>query len=284
MMKKPLNLRFGTILFTLLISGTQACNTGKKTDKTLAMNAEKETDQPIQKNTKRPLSKEFKEYWYAGDAEITSYELEQARYGELRKGSSVLIYVTEPFLPELQVKADRPSTTNVPVLKLNKTKKYLTGIYHYSIMSCTFYPVHDNQHALKSSLSVQEWCGHVYAQLNNREKFEFTSHSYFEGEADEKLTFEKAHLENELWNRIRIHPEGLPQGDISIVPSLEYFRVQHRPVQPYAAKASLSSENGINTYMVEYTETNRKLSIQFESDFPYQILGWEEEFQSGYGP
>ncbi|MEL6484568.1 MAG: septum formation inhibitor Maf, partial [Bacteroidota bacterium] len=133
------------------------------------------------KNPKKPLSEDFKKYWYSGEAELTSYTLQQARYGELRDGEAVLIFVTEPFLPDVQVKADGSSPTNVPVLKLNATKNYLTGIYPYSIMSSTFYPVHDNQHALKTSLSIQEWCGHIYSQLNNREQFEFTSHSYFEG-------------------------------------------------------------------------------------------------------
>lgn len=275
-MKKWLRFEIQALLCMLLVVGIGSCK--KKQDTAMALNAETKVETP-----RRPLSKEFRAYWYAGDAEITSYKLEQARYGELREGKSVLIYVTEPFLPNVQVKADGKNTTNVPVLKLNKTKKYLTGIYPYSIMNSTFYPVHDNRHALKSSLSVQEWCGHVYAQLNNREKFEFTSHSYFEGEADQKLTLEKAHLENELWNKIRIHPDGLPQGDISIIPSLEYFRVQHQPVQAYRAMATLSVENGISTYVLEYKETERKLTIRFDSDFPYQIESWEEQFKSGYG-
>lgn len=32
---------------------------------------------------KKELPKEFKNYWYAGEAEITSFKLEQARYGEI---------------------------------------------------------------------------------------------------------------------------------------------------------------------------------------------------------
>ncbi|MEC8831778.1 MAG: septum formation inhibitor Maf, partial [Bacteroidota bacterium] len=167
---------------------------------------------------KNPLSDGFKKYWYAGEAEITSYQLSQARYGEIRDGKAVLIYVTEPFLPEEQVKANNSNPENVSVLKLNATKKFMTGIYPYSIMSSTFYPVYDNQHAIKTSLSVQEWCGHVYSQLNNRDKFEFTSHSYFEGEADQAFSMEKVILENEIWTKIRINPDNLPVGDISIIP------------------------------------------------------------------
>ena len=135
----------------------------------------------------------------------------------IREGTSVLIFVTEPFLPETQVKADRNNASNVPILKLNATKKYLTGIYPYSLMSSTFYPVSNDQHALKTSFSMQEWCGHVYSQLNNREQFEFTSHSYFEGEADQNLKLDKSILENEIWQRIRINPKELPLGDIKAV-------------------------------------------------------------------
>jgi|GEM_PF-4377681 len=40
---------------------------------------------------KTDITKQFKEYWYAGKAEVSSYELEQARYGELRKGHAVFL-------------------------------------------------------------------------------------------------------------------------------------------------------------------------------------------------
>ena len=72
----------------------------------------------IAETPKKPLSSDFKSYWYAGEAELTSYTLEQARYGELRDGKAVLIYVTEPFLPEKQVKANGQNPENVSVLKL----------------------------------------------------------------------------------------------------------------------------------------------------------------------
>ncbi len=236
------------------------------------------------KVAKKPVSEDFKSYWYAGDAEITSYKLQQARYGELREGNAVLVYVTEPFLPEVQVKANGNGPKNVSVLKLNSTKKYLTGIYPYSIMSSTFYPVHDHQHAIKTSTSVQEWCGHVYSQINNREQFEFESHSYFEGEGDQKLSMDKSWMENEIWTKIRINPAGLPEGEIEIIPSLEYIRTGHKQVKPYKAVASLSTKEGINTYTLDYKDLNRTLSIDFDSAFPYSIEGWTETFRSGYGP
>lgn len=283
-MKKWLRIELLVVLFAAVVAIFEGCNekaVEKKGD--LALNTEG-TSKSLESNSpKKPLSKEFKSYWYEGNAEITSYKLEQARYGEIREGKAVLIYVTEPFLPDVQVKADKSNPSNIPVLKLNKTKKYLTGIYPYSIMGSTFYPVGDNQHAIKTSLSVQEWCGHVYSQLNNRENFEFTSHSYFEGEADQSLTLDKAILEDELWNKLRIDPKGMPQGNLNIIPSLEYFRVQHQPVKAYNAMATLITSGELSTYIIEYKDTNRKLTINFNSAFPYQIESWEEEFKSGFG-
>ena len=229
------------------------------------------------------LSREFKDYWYSGEAEITSYKLEQARYGELRDGHAVLIFVTEPFLADKQVKADRSTPDNIPVLKLNSTKKYFTGIYPYSIMSSSFYPVQDNQHAVKISSSIQEWCGHVYSQLNNREDFEYESHSYFEGEADQKFKMEKTILENELWNKLRINPNGLPQGELEIIPSLEYIRVAHKKIKPYKAIASVAEKDGISSYSITYPGLDRTLTINFSTAFPYTIESWSDEFKSGYG-
>lgn len=228
---------------------------------------------------KTKLSKAFNDYWYNGEAEITSYKLEQARYGEMRDGKAVLVFVTEDFLPDLQVKADNYSNKNIPVLKLNATKNFNTGIYPYSIMQSTFYPVVNNQHALKTSASVQEWCGHVYTQLNNRKNFEIMSHSYFQGEADQAFNLEKTWTENEFWTKLRINPKSLPIGELVIIPSLEYTRLRHTTIKAYNAIASI--ENG--TYTLTYPELNRTLKISFNTSFPYDILGWEETTVSGFG-
>ncbi len=248
--------------------------------------SEKETENtssPNHKIPKKELTSEFKAYWYEGNAEITSYELNQARYGEMRKGTAVMVYVTEPFLADKQVKADAHHPDNIQVLKLNATKDFLTGIYPYSIMESSFYPVHDYQHAVKVSLSVQEWCGHVYAQINNRDVFEVISHSYFENEADQNLSLEKTHLENELWNKIRINPKNLPTGELKIIPSLEFLRLTHKALKSYTANASLQENDSISTYSVSYPELERTLSINFSKTFPYTIESWTDTYKSGFG-
>ncbi|WP_282124038.1 septum formation inhibitor Maf [Algibacter mikhailovii] len=268
-------LCFWSIIGLLLL--VFSCD-NKSKHKALAHNLDAETSKHVVVS-KNPTSTEFNAYWYAGEAEISSYKLEQARYGELREGSAVLIYVTEDFLPEIQVKADNQNPKNISVLKLNATKNFNTGIYPYSIMQSTFYPVSNDRHALKVSSSMQEWCGHVYAQLNNREQFNIMTHSYFEGEADSNVTIDKAILENELWTKLRINPNALPTGKINVIPSFEYLRLKHAPVKAYVANAALSE----GTYTLDYPELNRTLSIHFNTVFPFEIEAWEESFKSGFG-
>ena len=268
---KPI-LLIGIITFPILNS----CKENKtETAETLAI-SESKTEVLVPKTV---LSKEFNDYWYNGEAEITSYKLEQARYGEMRDGKAVLVFVTEDFLPEVQVKADNYSKANTPVLKLNATKNFNTGIYPYSIMQSTFYPVANNQNALKISTSVQEWCGHVYTQLNNREQFEIISHSYFQSEADQSYNIDKTWTENELWTKLRIDPKSLPVGKLETIPSIEYTRLSHKTIKAYNTIASLNNGN----YTLTYPELNRTLIINFNTSFPYDILGWEETTKSGYG-
>lgn len=238
------------------------------------------------KNTDKAFQPDaqFKKYWYAGEAEITSYELKQARYGEIRDGKAVMIYVTEDFLPDIQVKADQPDKNNIPVLKLNATKKFNTGIYPYAVMQSTFYPVQDNTHAIKVTSAIQEWCGHVYAQINTKEQYEVISHSYFQGEADQSFTLDKAILENELWTKIRIDPKNLPQGELQIIPSLAFTRLKHKSIKAYTATATLNLQNKLYVYTIHYPELQRKLEISFTTEFPYSIEGWKETYKSGYGP
>jgi len=226
-----------------------------------------------------PLSHQFKAYWYQGVAEITSFELLQERYGEIRTGTAVQIFVTEDFLPDSQVKAETSNPANIPVLKLNATKKFQTGVYPYAIMESTFYPVKQGSHALKVSASIQEWCGQVYTQINNRDSLQVQRHSYFQGEADQQYKLAKSYMENELWNLLRINPEALPTGNLKLVPSLEYLQLRHVPVKAYSATASL--KNG--SYTVTYPDLERRLIVQFNPEFPYDILGWEESIAVGSG-
>ncbi|MFH6603703.1 septum formation inhibitor Maf [Maribacter algicola] len=277
-MKNWLSLELSVIFLAGLFTIINSCKENAVDQKEVALN-----EATVDKKPAEQISEAFKEYWYAGDAEITSYTLEQARYGEIRNGDAVLIYVTEPFAPDKQVKADNYDKSNVSVLKLNTTKNYLTGIYPYSIMTSSFYPVGNDEHAIKVTFSSQEWCGHVYAQLNNRSTFEIKSHSYFESEADQNMKLDKTVLENELWNQLRIDPESLPVGEIQVIPSFEYIRLSHKELKSYKAIVSLNKNGATASYEINYPELERTLKIDFRTAFPYCIEGWSETFKSGFG-
>lgn len=233
--------------------------------------------------------KKFNDYWYAGEAELTSYELQQARYGEIHEGHAVLVFVTEPFSASKQVKLDYPSRAgadNVSVLKLNFTKKFLTGIYPYSMMQSTFTPVSYDKYpnTFKVTTSSQEWCGHTYLQLNlNKNNYALTGFSYFESEGDIQQKLDKAFLEDEIWNKIRINPASLPTGNIDMLPGTFYLRLKHVAAGVLKVNASLEavsdgdfSADPHARYSLDYG--TRKLAIFFEKDFPHRILGWEESY------
>jgi hypothetical protein len=136
-----------------------------------------------------PEDKDFNSYWNNYSAEISRFELEQGRYGEIRHGHVVLIFVTEPFLPDIQVKSDFKASRgkSIPILKLNLIKRFNTGIYDYSIMKSVFTPIPSEQHpfgkTLKVSTTRQDWCGHVYLQYNLEEDhYKVKQYSYFEKE------------------------------------------------------------------------------------------------------
>lgn len=264
-------------LFLILIT-LVSCNPNSKTSKTqmgaISTNA-----------TEFTKADGFDDYWYSGTAELTSYELLQSRYGEAHNGKATLIFVTEKFLPDKQVKDETGRYPSSTILKLNFMKKFLTGIYPYSMMLSTFTPVNavEGANTLKITASSQEWCGHTFSQYNLRnDKYNVVNYSYFEKEGDTKKSLPKALTEDEIWTRIRLNPEYLPKGDIKLIQSLFYNRLKHNADDVYDATASLNKDkfNGkpVMNYTIRYKHNERRLSIFFQENFPFIIEGWEESY------
>ncbi|MEM6261621.1 MAG: septum formation inhibitor Maf [Bacteroidota bacterium] len=271
-------MKFATSLFltiTLVASIVTSCTVRSESGSTPA-------------ETEQATPPTFNEYWYAGKAEISSYRLEQARYGGIHEGNAVLIFVTEDFSKSKQVKLDRPKMAGedrAPILKMNQTKKFLTGIYPYSLMTSVFTPVKASQAPLKVSTTSQEWCGHTFMQVNKAETgYDVRQFSYFESEGDQSFNLPEAILEDNLWNQIRLAPEKLPTGKLTIIPGTFHARLKHRDFRALAAIATLTEEGSTSTYSLEYPTENRSLNITFNAVFPHEIQSWEETIVSGWGP
>ena len=236
---------------------------------------------------KSPSTALFQQYWNQGQAEISSYQLHQARYGEVHQGHAVLIYVTEPFSKKKQVKLDNPDNAgadHIPVLKLNATRKFNTGIYPYSMMTSIFSPAVGGP-SLKVTATSQEWCGHTFMQLNRRGSgYEGQLFSYFESEGDQKLSVGGTELEDSIWTTIRTRPSALPTGSIKIVPGTTHLRLRHLPVRQEKATATLTKQGKRWRYHLQYQSIDRSLTIEFDAQFPHQIQSWTERYQSGWGP
>lgn len=240
-----------------------------------------------------PERLKFRQYWYQQKAELTRYALQQARYGEIHKGEAVLIFVTEPFLTDKQVKyefGDKSKSTSV--LKMNFTRKFYTGVYPYSVMTSVFTPV-DFQKlpTLKVTSSSQEWCGHTFMQLNSRNGgYHVEVRSYFQKEGDRDFDLGSVWLEDAVWTRIRLAPSTLPVGEVEMVPGLQYVRLWHVDAKPERAVAKLESladtalsSKPLSVYTIQYKGISRVLTIKFEKDFPYEIVAWDETQPGGFG-
>lgn len=226
----------------------------------------------------------FSDHWYQGKAELSSYDLNQSRYGAAHDGKVVLVYVTEDFSHKSHVKLDDPSrhiNDAIKVMKLNTMKEFVTGIYKYSMMTSVFTPIEYERHphSLKLTCSSQDWCGQSFMQANWKgNRYEVKNFSYFESDGDKTYSLMNPWLEDEIWTKIRLAPNTLATGEMKMVPSAFYIRLSHQPLKVYDVVATLSKTAEEYTYKIEYKELKRILEITFQAQFPHKILGWKEVY------
>jgi hypothetical protein len=240
---------------------------------------------------------EFWKYWGDGKAELDGYALTEPRYGQLRRGTAVAIFVTEDFSDALRVKADpgkHPPSDVFPVMKVNLVRDFQTGIYDYNTMTSTFLRTEGAPpFALaKTSFSSQEWCGHVYMQwLPRANHLVGTSHSYFDGEADGAHELELpagAVVEDALPVLLRgLRGDYLPVGQSKTVPFLRSqlrTRLLHVPAKwgeatisraasPTSVKTALGTLRAI-TYTVAEKDGDT-ITYTVEEAWPHRLLAWQ---------
>ncbi|MEM7103657.1 MAG: hypothetical protein AAF502_11030 [Bacteroidota bacterium] len=232
-------------------------------------------------------------YWTQGKAEINRYALTQNRYNDLHPGEVVLIFVSEHFHADKQVKSNDGTGRNVTqILKTNMTRRFTTGLYDYHIMTSVFSSENQRRypHALKVNMSTQDWCGHSFMQINNRKrKYEVQLNSYFESEADKKFSTSVELMEDELFNMIRLNPDKLPTGNLDIFPSTTYLRLMHVPFEAVRATAEKGKYTGrefrgkkLDAYKVKFHGLQRELEIVYERKHPHKIIGWTDTYPSAF--
>ena len=239
----------------------------------------------------------FWSHWGDGRAEMNGYRLVQPRYGAPRRGTAVLIYVTEDFSDTLRVKADpgkHPPSDVYPVLKLNAVRDFQTGIYDYNVMTSVFARVAAGWPLAKVSFSSQEWCGHVYHQLVPRGgSVAGLWHSYFDGEADatEKLAMPAGGvMEDALpillrgWLGRYLPPAG--SHTVPFLPSLLRARLDHRPLSWGKATIAVAAESSsvqvpagrfdVLTWTVA-PEGGSRTTYQIEAAPPHRLVRWSSD-------
>lgn len=242
-------------------------------------------------------AQDFWAHWGDGQAELNGYRLAQPRYGAVREGSAVMIFVTEDFSDTLRVKADpgkHPASDVYPVLKLNAIRDFQTGIYDYNTMTSAFARVAPGWPVAKLSFSSQEWCGNVYHQiLPRRPGIEGVFHSYFDGEADgtDRLPLPPDGLfEDTLpivlrgWNGELMRPGETRR--LPILPSLLRARLDHRRLAwTHATIARAAAPEPVTVpagtfpawlWTVTF-EGGPVLRYAIEAAAPYRLLRWSAD-------
>jgi len=230
--------------------------------------------------------------WYEGKSEISVYELKQNRYNGVHDGEAVMIFVTEDFLKDKQVKNDNyTSKFSTPILKNNQIRKFATGLYDYSMFTSVFTEAIDtkNNNTLKITTSSQDWCGQSFLQINKQERsYKIRGFSYFENEGDTDKTIDKNLIVDEIFNLIRMDDEKLPIGNLKAIPSTVYNRLKHQKLKSYEAKAikipyqgSLTNE-AATVYVIKFPELNLKYEFIYLNNNLRDILQWKESYPSAF--
>lgn len=227
-------------------------------------------------------------HWSDGKAELNGYHLVQPRYGELREGHAVLVFVTEPFSRAKAVKVDRydrQDPDHFTALKLNHARYFQTGIYPYSLMTSVFVDPARGLAPVKTSFSGQEWCGHVYEEARvGPGGVDVRIDSYFEGESNRR-TVPVAMLEDAVFISARGLMSGGPgtalSGPAELLPSALFRRLKHRPATPMKTSFVWSGEKRVTVPAGEFAvrtlswdRAGTACSIDVEVAAPHRIIGW----------
>ncbi|TXC78521.1 hypothetical protein [Luteibaculum oceani] len=221
----------------------------------------------------------FPKFWYQGKAELAYYEGKQSRYGYQRDARAILITVSEPFDSRVQVKSDAEDGNDYPVLKCNLVNRFNTGVYDYSVMTSSFTPINTEQRfpVAKITSSVQDWCGQTFTQANRSSgKMDLSLFSYFEKEQQGRFFIEADLFWDEVFALLRMNPDILPTGDVTLALGLDQYRYLHRGFFTETVFAEWIRKDKEATYSLK--SENFHFTWRIEDKAPYPILGWSIDY------
>jgi hypothetical protein len=230
-------------------------------------------------------SDEFQEYW-KGRTEVNSYEV-KSNSGQTR--GLVMIFEVEPFSRRKYVKLHNPDQAGddlVNVIRLSMVKQHDAEVVSNSLMQSVFTPLDRLQfpNSTKLTFSSHRAEGQTFIQMrlfNN--SFRISSHSYIADIDRDDFNIHKVLLEDELWNIVRTNYSSLPKGKFQIMPSMFFIHATHRGLTPLVANGNLIEMGSTMEYSLQYTHPNRRLTITFDSKFPYTIRRWTEYYEDESG-
>ena len=239
---------------------------------------------------------DFYAHWADGKAELSSYEVIQPRYGALRQGYGVMIFVTESLHRQTFIKVDSPTSEadQFYALKLNHILQFTTGIYDYSVMTSVFSQVAGEQHPFelrRISFSAQEWCGQVFdealfsgGQINGHISSYFAS----EGRGTYQLK-QPEHFASEDHLLIRIRELQGPfmalgeVREVEVLPSFWQLRQAHQPhattdgrIHKVAEEQIETAAGALASVRWELHIGQRQRTLWTETTYPHRILRWED--------
>jgi len=250
-------------------------------------------------------SQQFWKHWGDGNGEIATYATTQSRYGELRTGETVMIFVTEEMSRRTGIKVESekiPPQDRMPVIKFNRNVKFQTGVYDYSYMTSTFSALSSEMglhplSAMKISHAMTEWCGNYFGMVRTEhDGIRFTRHSYFEAEGD--TDGERLALPNGAWEYednlpilIReLNGEWMNAGEtrrVMLLPTFQHQRFLHTPHVFLSAEIKKESSGPLRVGEKNYPSTTTwswsyddvkgpvRETYIVDASYPHHILSWK---------
>lgn len=254
----------------------------------------------------------FESHWQDGRAELDGYQYTVTRYGQARRGTAVMVFVTEPFSESKRVKVDDPAANpsdTFEALKLNFIRDFQTGIYDYNTMVSLFVRSRDFS-PVKISFSSAEWCGHVYEEMIfSSTQIADSYRSYFEGESREAAldwaargSAPRGITEEELLVKLRnLRGEWIRPGDslrVPFLPSSFLRRLAHARLG--WSEALIARSRATETISVpagSFATSRYRVTVPgmrvgrfwIEQSYPHRVIRWEWKptapaTRGGFGP